>query len=74
MSIDGRDSTPQSRDVIKEYHFYVSDDREHEMLFVQHFFGMIYDSFKRMGCHLHNTGFGEMGVWGSSNQHAHFIG
>ena len=23
--IDGRDNTPQSRDVIKEYHFYVSD-------------------------------------------------
>ena len=36
-SIDGtRDSTPQSRDVIKEYHFYVSDDREHDTLFVQH--------------------------------------
>ena len=29
-SIDGRDRTPQSWDVIKEYHFYVSDDREHD--------------------------------------------
>ena len=48
-SIDGRDSTPQSRDVIKEYHFYVSDDREHETLFVQHYFGLIYDSSKKKG-------------------------
>ena len=33
-SIDGRDRTPQSCDVIKEYHFYVSDDHENETLFV----------------------------------------
>ena len=45
-SIDGRDRTPQSRDVIKEYHFYVSDDCEHDT-FVQHYFGLIYDSFKK---------------------------
>ena len=48
-SIDGRDITPQSRDVIKEYHFYVSHDREHDTLFVQHCFGLIYDSFKKNG-------------------------
>ena len=29
---------------------------------------------KRMGCHLQNTRFGQMGVRGSSNRHAHFIG
>ena len=39
----------QSCDVIKEYHFYVSDDREHDTLFVQHCFGLIYDSFKNNG-------------------------
>ena len=48
-SIDGRDNTPQSCDVIKEYHFYVSDDHEHDMLFVQHYFGLIYDSLKNNG-------------------------
>ena len=48
-SIDGTDYTPQSRDVIKEYHFYVSDDREHDMLFVQCCFGLIYDSLKKNG-------------------------
>ena len=29
---------------------------------------------KIMGCHLQNIGFGQMGVQGSSNQNAHFIG
>ena len=46
-SIYGRDNIPQSRDVIKEYHFYVSDDYEHDTLFVQHCFGLIYDSLKK---------------------------
>ena len=48
-SIYGRDSTPQSCDVIKEYHFYVSDDHEHDTLFVQQCFGLIYDSLKKNG-------------------------
>ena len=51
-SIDGRDNTPQSCHVIKEYHIYVSYDYENDTLFVQHCFGLIYDSFKKMGCHL----------------------
>ena len=46
-SIDDRDRTPQSHDMIKEYYFYVSDDRDHDTLFVQHCFGLIYDSFKK---------------------------
>ena len=54
-SIYGMDNTPQSRDVIKEYHFYVSDDREHDTLFVQHFFGLIYDSFKKNGVSFKGT-------------------
>ena len=48
-SIDGRDNTPQSHNVTKEYHFYVGDDHEHDTLFVQHYFGLIYDSFKKNG-------------------------
>ena len=57
-SIDGRDSTPQSCDVIKEYHFYVNDDREHDTLFFQHCFGLIYDSFKKNG-----VSFTEHWIW-----------
>ena len=48
-SIDGTRDSTQSRDVIKEYHFYVSDDCEHDTLFVQHCFGLIYDLFKNNG-------------------------
>ena len=29
MNVDSVDGTPESRNVIKEYHFYISDDREH---------------------------------------------
>ena len=49
VSIDGRDNTHQSRDVNKEYNFYVSDDHEHDTLFIQQLFGLIYDSFKNNG-------------------------
>ena len=35
--------------MIKEYHFYVSDDHEHDTLFVQHYFGFIHDSFEKNG-------------------------
>ena len=45
MSIDHTYITLYSRDVIKEYHFYVNDDREHDTLFVEHYFGLIYDTF-----------------------------
>ena len=58
MSIDGRDNTPESHDVIKEYHFYVSDDCENDTLFVQHFSQLIYDSFKKNG-----VSFTEHWIW-----------
>ena len=57
-STTGRDRTPQSRNVIKEYHFYVSDDHEHDMLFFQHYFGFIYDSLKNNG-----VSFTEHWIW-----------
>ena len=47
-----------SHTMIKEYHFYVSDDHEHDTLFVQHYFGMIYDSFKNNG-----VSFTEHWIW-----------
>ena len=60
--------------MIKEYHFYVSDDHEHDMLFVQHCFGLIYDSFRNNGVPFTKKGFGHMGVQGSSNRQTLFIG
>ena len=46
VNIDDVDNTPESHNVIKEYHFYISDDHEHDPLFVQHCFGLIYESFR----------------------------
>ena len=58
VSIDGRDNTPKSRDVIKEDHFYVSDDHENDRLFVQQCFGLIYDLLKKNG-----VSFTEHWIW-----------
>lgn len=58
LNIDGRDSTDESRDVIKEYHFYINDDRENETLFLQHYFDLIYESSKRNG-----TSFRKHYIW-----------
>ena len=44
--------------MIKEYQFYVSDDHEHDTLFVQHCFGLIYDSLKKNG-----VSFTEQWIW-----------
>ena len=34
--VDGIESTCENRYVIKEYHFYISDDRTHDTHLVQH--------------------------------------
>ena len=47
MNVDGRDNTHESCDVIKEYHFHVNDDCEHDTLSIQHYFGLIYESFRK---------------------------
>ena len=38
-----------NRYVIKEYHFYISDDRTHDTHYVQHCFDIIYGSLKKCG-------------------------
>jgi len=67
VSNDGRDNTLQSHNMI-EYHFYLSDEHENATLFVQHCFGLIYDSLNNNWVYLNNTRFGQMVVRGSSNQ------
>ena len=39
-------STSENQHVIKEYHFYISDDRTHDTYFIQHCFDKIYDLLK----------------------------
>ena len=36
VNVYGVDNTPESCNVIKEYHFYISDDHEHDTLLIQH--------------------------------------
>ena len=43
------ESTNENQPIIKEYHFYISDDRTHDTYFAQHCFGKIYDSLKNRG-------------------------
>lgn len=45
VNVDDVDSTTESHNVIKNYHFYISD--EHETLCVQHLFVLIYESFRK---------------------------
>jgi len=43
LLMDGIESTETERHVVKECHFYVSDDKIHDTLFVQHCFKLHYD-------------------------------
>lgn len=45
-TVDGIESTPDERVIIREYHFYISDDRSHSAHFVQHCFHR-HDDFLR---------------------------
>ena len=48
-NVDNIQSNDDNRHVIKEYHFYISDDHTHDTYFVQHCFNKIYDSLKAHG-------------------------
>ena len=45
-SLDKIESTNENPRVIKEYHFYISDDRAHNTHYVQHCFDKFYDTLK----------------------------
>ena len=47
LDVNGFDSNENNHEVIKEYHFYISDDCTHDTCFVQHFFGMLYKELSR---------------------------
>ena len=49
QNADHIERTSENQHVIKEYHFYISDDHTHDTYFVQHCFGNIYDSLKSRG-------------------------
>ena len=44
--IHAHDSTEDGRKVLREYHFYISDDWTHSSKFVQGFFRVFYDNLR----------------------------
>src|SRR5712692_8930139 len=42
----GPNSSEEQREILKEYHFYISDDRCHDFHYVRHCFIMFYDHLK----------------------------
>ena len=49
LAIDGFYSDENNREVIKEYDFYINDDRTHDTCFVQHCFNVIYNELLKRG-------------------------
>ena len=49
QNVDDIESTNYNRHVIKEYHFYISDDHAHDTHYIQHCFDIIYGSLKTCG-------------------------
>ena len=47
LDVNGFDSSENNHEVIKEYHFYISDDHTHDTFFVQYCLGMLYKKLSR---------------------------
>jgi len=58
LHVDGSNNDENNCEVIKEYHFYISDDHTHDTCFVQHYFNMLYNKLSRRG-----VSFKEHWVW-----------
>ena len=70
----GPNSSEEQREILKEYHFYISDDRFHGFHYVLHCFIMFYDHLKGRNIQMDDTGFGLMDVLVSSKMHVYFNG
>ena len=57
--------------MIKEYHFYISDDRMHDTHYVQHCFDIIYGSLKTHGVVINQHWIWSDGCAGQLNLHDH---
>ena len=57
-SLDNIENTNDNRHVIKEYNFYISDDRAHGTHYVQHCFDKFYNSLKER-----KIGFNQNWIW-----------
>ncbi len=62
-------ANPDGKKIIKEYQYYVLDDRDHGTLFVQHYFDLHWGYLQALGVYPIEHWFGMMVVVGSSNLH-----
>ena len=62
----GAYSTEEKRVILKECHFYISDDMCHGLDFVQHNFQLFYNHMEDNNIHMEQLGFGLMVVQGNS--------
>ena len=46
------DSNEQNKVILKDVHFYINDDRSHELSYVQHCFGLFYEYLKVNNIHM----------------------
>ena len=46
------DRNEQNIVILKEVHFYISDDRSHDLSYVQHYFGLFYEHLKVNNIHM----------------------
>ena len=69
----GPNSSEEQREILKEYHFFISEDRCHDFHYVRHCFIMFYDHLKGKNIQI-DTRFGLMDVLVSSKMHAYFNG
>ena len=46
LDLDGVQSIVQARVIKKEYHFYISDDKEYDIHYVEHCFNMLFAYLK----------------------------
>lgn len=46
IDLDGVESTDQAWVIKKEYHFYISDDKEHDTHFLEHYFKTFFEYLK----------------------------
>jgi hypothetical protein len=43
---NGMDSNEKNRVILKEYHFYISNDQCHDLVYIQHYFQLFYNPLK----------------------------
>ena len=70
----GRDSNEEKCVILKEIHFYISDDRTHDIQFVQNFLKLFYDNVIAMDLPFCLHLIWSDGVLDSSTMHIYFNG